>query len=113
MLYCLDCGAVFAEENAGTFLEHHGALGAERWQCCPECRSTEIVSAACCQHCGTYVPEDDICFIPASRFSSEDQFTGEPDSDGDVRVCPDCCDAFDGPLPELLDDLAREIDQDY
>lgn len=56
MFICEDCGHVFEEDGAFTYIEGHGfndGLG-EVFKLCPLCKSTEISIAKYCYGCDEY-----------------------------------------------------------
>ena len=79
MYKCMECGHVFDEDEAGSAREW---IGEDRYEsnssgwlyyiACPECGSTEMVEAECCDDCGEYFDETDLIKV------------------GDMKLCREC-----------------------
>ena len=76
---CLDCGHVFNADEAGSYREWIGedryesnSSGWMYYDACPECGSTEMAEAECCDFCGEYDDKDEMLHV------------------GDSTMCRDC-----------------------
>lgn len=55
MFSCEDCGCIFDEPDEITIpLSTEVGWWGERWTCCPECRSTNLLDAEQCDDCGDW-----------------------------------------------------------
>ena len=74
MFKCLDCGAVFSEDESGTISEWEGEgvmRGQLHYMCCPECRSEDIAEAYECGECGECFTKEEGTEIDGEFFCDE------------------------------------------